>query len=388
MYAIFLPIGLILGLLFLGGLVGLAIKRRREQIQRAYQEEGIDSSKKDLAVLPKKESQKTISSDSSLGQEKQIEIPEPSATLKKGLDKTRKGFIARIAELLKQKDYDEKLLEQLEEILLTADVGVKTTQYLLDRVREKLSRSALKETQLVFDALREETLAMVDVKAGPLHFTKGVPYVILVVGVNGAGKTTTIGKLSSQFKRDGRKVLMVAGDTFRAAATQQLAIWGERTEVEVVQGKEGGDPSAIIYEGINKAQKQSVDVVLADTAGRLHVKTQLMEELQKIRRVIKKAIPEAPHQTWLVLDSTSGQNAMIQAVMFKEILDVSGVILTKLDGTSKGGIILSICHELKLPIYYVGIGEKIDDLKQFNAQEFVEALYNQSAHGIESEESR
>jgi len=203
--------------------------------------------------------------------------------------------------------------------------------------------------------------------------------VLLVIGVNGVGKTTTIGKLAAQQVAAGRKVILAAGDTFRAAAVEQLEIWGQRAGVPVVRGKEGGDPSSVIFEAIKRAQREGFDLVIADTAGRLHVKEQLMAELQKVRRVIKKADPTAPHETWLVLDSTQGQNTIAQARTFKEAMEISGIILTKLDGTAKGGVILGITHELSVPVRYIGVGEKIGDLRAFDAEDFVDVLYDRSA---------
>jgi fused signal recognition particle receptor len=212
-----------------------------------------------------------------------------------------------------------------------------------------------------------------------VDFTSHRPFVVLIVGVNGSGKTTSVGKLAAQQTAAGRKVYLAAGDTFRAAAVEQLEEWGRRAGAQVVKGKEGGDPSAVIFDAIKRAQQDGADVVIADTAGRLHVKEHLMEELQKVRRVIKKADPTAPHETWLVVDATNGQNAIAQATTFKEAIEVTGIILTKLDGTAKGGVILGICNELKLPVRYIGIGEKVNDLRPFDAAQFVDALYDRTA---------
>ncbi len=299
--------------------------------------------------------------------------------LKAGLSKTRAGFIARIAELLSKKQIAEDLLPQLEEVLLTADIGPKTAEHLFSQVRSTLSRSELKEPAAVWTVIKDESRRLLHVDTPPVDFAAHKPFVLLVIGVNGVGKTTTIGKLAAQQVAAGRKVILAAGDTFRAAAVEQLEIWGQRAGVPVVRGKEGGDPSSVIFEAIKRAQREGFDLVIADTAGRLHVKEQLMAELQKVRRVIKKADPTAPHETWLVLDSTQGQNTIAQARTFKEAMEISGIILTKLDGTAKGGVILGITHELSVPVRYIGVGEKIGDLRAFDAEDFVDVLYDRSA---------
>jgi len=222
----------------------------------------------------------------------------------------------------------------------------------------------------------ETILAAAQAGAGPLDIGRARPFVVLVIGVNGTGKTTTIGKLAAHWMRQGKRVLIAAGDTFRAAATEQLQVWGQRVSAEVVTGKEAADPSSVIFDAVRRAQAEGHDVVIADTAGRLHTKVDLMQELQKVRRVIKKAVPEAPHETFLVLDATNGQNAIAQAALFKQAMDITGIVLTKLDGTAKGGVILGICDELKLPVRFIGIGEKVEDLREFDPREFVEALYD------------
>ncbi len=298
--------------------------------------------------------------------------------LQAGLEKTRAGFIARLGELLRRKQIDADLLGQLEEVLLTADIGVKTATQLFEQVRTSLSRQELKDPSAVWSVIKAESRKLLSVDAQPLDFGRHKPFVLLIVGVNGVGKTTTIGKLAAQLTAQGKKVILAAGDTFRAAAVEQLEIWGQRASVPVVKGKEGGDPSSVIFEAIKRAQREEIDVVIADTAGRLHVKAQLMEELQKVRRVIKKADPTAPHETFLVLDATTGQNAIAQARTFKEMLEISGIVLTKLDGTAKGGVILGIAHELAVPVRYIGIGEKIHDLRAFDAADFVDVLYEQA----------
>jgi fused signal recognition particle receptor len=303
---------------------------------------------------------------------------KPSRELAEGLQKTRAGFISRIGELLRKKEINADLLNELEEVLLGADIGVKTAQHLFEQVRTQLSRQELKDPAAVWSVIKAESRRLLTVDAPPLDFNRAKPFVVLIIGVNGAGKTTTIGKLAAQQIEQGKKVILAAGDTFRAAAVEQLAIWGQRAGAAVVKGKEGGDPSSVIFDAIRRAQSDGTDVVIADTAGRLHVKAQLMEELQKIRRVIKKADPTAPHETLLVLDATNGQNAIAQAKTFKEAMEITGIVLTKLDGTAKGGVILGIAHELGVPVRYIGIGEKIHDLRAFDEADFVDVLYEQA----------
>lgn len=303
---------------------------------------------------------------------------KPKKALKEGLAKTRGGFISRIGGLLGKKEIDAALVDQLEEILFTADIGAKTSGKLFEAVKSSLSRNELKDADAVWSVIRkqsEEILSGAQSQAGTLNLEKGKPFVLLTIGVNGVGKTTTIGKLAAKWSALGKKVILAAGDTFRAAATEQLEIWGQRTGVPVVKGKEGGDPSSVIFDAVKRAQAEGYDVVIADTAGRLHTKTNLMEELQKVRRVVQKAQPDAPHETFLVLDATNGQNAIAQATLFKQAMDITGIVLTKLDGTAKGGVILGICDELKVPVRFVGVGEKVEDLREFDPKEFVDALY-------------
>lgn len=321
-------------------------------------------------------------------QVEQAAVPSERAELRAGLAKTRAGFIARIGELLRRKEIDQDLFPQLEEVLLTADIGVKTANHLFEQVRSTLSRKQLKEPEAVWSVIKDESCKLLSVGAAPVDMTAHKPFVLLVVGVNGAGKTTTIGKLAAQLVGQGKKVVLAAGDTFRAAAVEQLEIWGQRAKATVVKGKPGtpgpgsgggaADPSAVIFDAIKRAQAEQADIVIADTAGRLHVKEQLMAELQKVRRVIKKADPTAPHETWLVLDATIGQNAIAQAKTFGEAVEVTGIVLTKLDGTAKGGVILGIAHELGVPVRYIGVGEKITDLRAFDPADFVDVLYDRA----------
>ena len=264
----------------------------------------------------------------------------------------------------------------MEEVLLTSDVGVKTTEALLATIREGLAKNELKDPERVWQALRGQATQILGIGGGGLRVSAR-PTVVMVVGVNGVGKTTTIGKLATKLKADGKKVVLAAGDTFRAAAVQQLSVWGKRIGCEVVSGKDGANPGAVIFDAIQKAKETGADFVLADTAGRLHTKVNLMDELTKVARTMTKAMDGAPHETLLVLDATNGQNALQQAAMFKEALPLSGIVLTKLDGTAKGGVILGICAEHGIPVRYIGIGERAEDLREFSADEFVEAMLGQ-----------
>lgn len=305
---------------------------------------------------------------------------EAGRTLAAGLEKTRSGFMARLNALFTGgKLVDDAVLADLEEVLFTADIGVRTATRLLESARERVRRKELADPERLKAALREEIsriLALDGTASGsPLSIGDARPWVIMVVGVNGSGKTTTVGKLADQLRRAGHSVLLGAGDTFRAAAGEQLEIWAERAGAPVVRGKEGADPAAVCYEAVEQAARTSVDVVLCDTAGRLHTKTPLMEELKKVKRVIGKAAQGAPQEVLLVLDATNGQNAIAQARQFHEALGVTGIALTKLDGTAKGGVVIGICDELKIPVRYVGVGETVADLKPFSPGEFVEALF-------------
>ncbi len=300
---------------------------------------------------------------------------EDVAALKKGLASTRGGFIARLAQMLsRKKAIDPALLEQMEEVLLTADLGPSTTQKLLDRLRERMNLNELANEDRVWSALREEGLAILGDAGGGIRL-HNKPMVVLIVGVNGVGKTTTIGKLASRFKQDGKKVVLAAGDTFRAAAVLQLEVWGRRVGCPVVKGKENADPGSVIFDAIKRAQAEGADIVLADTAGRLHTKIPLMDELKKLGRTVEKALDRPADEVLLVLDATNGQNAIQQAQTFKEALGVTGIVLTKLDGTAKGGVVLGIVDQHGLPVRYVGIGERVEDLREFEASSFVQALF-------------
>ncbi len=301
------------------------------------------------------------------------------AGLRKGLAATRGGFMARLKALfVGKKEIDPAILEQMEEVMISSDVGVKTTQAILERLRDKLAKNELADSDAVWAALRAEAARILDVGTqSPISSRDGKhkPMVVLMVGVNGVGKTTTIGKLATKWNAEGKKVVLAAGDTFRAAAVQQLEVWGKRVGAEVVKGKEGADPGAVAFEATKKAGEVAADILLVDTAGRLHTKVNLMDEIKKVKRTIAKAMDGAPHETLLVLDATTGQNALTQAALFKEALELTGLILTKLDGTAKGGVVLGICDELKVPVRYIGLGERAEDLREFVAVDFVEALF-------------
>ncbi|MGI5862030.1 MAG: signal recognition particle-docking protein FtsY [Myxococcales bacterium] len=302
---------------------------------------------------------------------------EAGKTLAEGLSKTRGGFIAGLNAFFgRNKVLDESILGELEDVLFSADIGVKTATNLLEFAREKVKAKDLADPEKLKDAIREEIRKIVSIKDGAADLSAHKPYVIMVVGVNGSGKTTTIGKLAAKLTAQGKKVLLGAGDTFRAAAAEQLEVWGKRAGAEVVRGKEGSDPGAVIFDALKKGQAEGYDVVIADTAGRLHTKAPLMDELRRVRRVMDKALPGAPHEILLVLDSTNGQNAIAQAREFHAALQVTGLVLTKLDGTAKGGVVIGICDELKVPVRYVGIGESVGDLRPFDPKEYVEALFD------------
>ena len=294
--------------------------------------------------------------------------------LKSGLSKTRKILTTDIDDLfLGKKLVDDDMLEDLEELLITADMGVRTTMDIMERIAGKRSRIAgAKELKAV---LKEEILAYFDVPPGQAVEVDAKPHVVMVVGVNGVGKTTTIGKLAAHESRQGKKVLIAAADTFRAAAIEQMAIWAERAGADLVRHKDNADPAAVAYDGVDAAISRGTDIVFVDTAGRLHTKVNLMEEIKKIQRTLAKRLPDAPHEVLLVLDATTGQNALSQAKMFNEALGVTGIALTKLDGTAKGGIVVSICSSLNIPLKYIGVGESVEDLQTFDPKQFVEALF-------------
>jgi fused signal recognition particle receptor len=307
-----------------------------------------------------------------------LAAPRDVGAIKRGLAATRGGFMQRLFAVFSgKKEIDPALLEEIEETLLTGDVGAATTKRFVDGLRERLDRNELSAPDRVWEALRDDSRRILAVDAPAFGSTaKQSPLVILMVGVNGAGKTTTTAQLAGRYKAAGQKVLLAAADTFRAAAVQQLEMWGTRVGVPVHKAKDGAKPSAVVYEAVARGVAEGFDVVIADTAGRLQNKAPLMEELRKTRDAAGKACPGAPHEVLLVLDAVTGQNALSQAKEFREALEVTGVVLTKLDGTAKGGVILAVADEFKLPVRFIGVGEKADDLRDFDAAEFVEALFS------------
>jgi fused signal recognition particle receptor len=317
------------------------------------------------------------SADKAVSVEKEKEArPGFFERLKQGLSKTHANLVGRIDSLvLGKKQIDADTLEELEEILITADIGVATAVELIRMLEQRLKRNELKDGETLKKALKEEILARLVKQAIPLDTSSAAPYVILVIGVNGVGKTTTIGKLASRFILEGKRVMLAAGDTFRAAAAEQLEIWGKRAGADVIRHKEGADPSAVVFDACKAAVARKCDILIVDTAGRLHTKVNLMEEMKKIRRILGREIPGAPHETLLILDAATGQNAISQAKLFKESAHVSGIALTKLDGTAKGGIVLAVSNEFKIPVRFIGVGESVEDLRVFDPAQFVEALF-------------
>jgi fused signal recognition particle receptor len=294
------------------------------------------------------------------------------ARLREGLSKTRGNMTGKVDEMVREnRKIDDDFYEELEDILLMSDCGLKATTAIVDELKERVRAGKVKDAGEAREMLKQIMIEQMDIPRPPLKW----PMVMLVVGVNGVGKTTTIGKLALRFQAIGRKVMLVAGDTFRAAAADQLTVWAERARVPIVKHAEGADPAAVVYDGIQSAKAQGADLLIVDTAGRLHNKKNLMDELSKMRRVIDREYPEADIRCILVLDATTGQNGLAQARAFKEVAEINGIILTKLDGTAKGGIALAIRQELEVPVWYIGVGEGIDDLQPFNAKEFVEALF-------------
>ena len=294
------------------------------------------------------------------------------ARLREGLSKTRGNLTEKVDDLVKEtRKIDEDFYEELEDILLLADCGVKATTAIMDELRERVKAGNVKEAAQARDMLKDIMVEQMNIPRPPLKW----PMVMLVVGVNGVGKTTTIGKLALRFQSIGRKVMLCAGDTFRAAAAEQLTVWAERARVPIVKHEEGADPAAVVFDAVKSAKAQDADLLIVDTAGRLHNKKNLMDELNKMRRVIDREYPEADVRCILVLDATTGQNGLAQARAFKEVCEVGGIILTKLDGTAKGGIALAIRQELAVPVWYIGVGEGIDDLQPFVAKDFVDALF-------------
>ena len=295
--------------------------------------------------------------------------------IKQGLKKTRTGVFGQINSMLKSfSKIDKELFEELEEILIMGDVGMKTSQKICDLLKEKVKKEKIKDPEKISELLVEVIADMI--KGGQELNVSTKPSIILVIGVNGVGKTTTIGKLASKFKKDGKKVILSAADTFRAAAIDQLQIWADRSNVDIIKQGEGSDPAAVVFDSISAAKARKSDIIICDTAGRLHNKKNLMAELNKINRIIDRELPEADKEVLLVVDATTGQNAVNQAREFKEAANITGIVLTKLDGTAKGGVVLAIRDELDLPVKFIGVGEQIDDLQEFNPEEFAKALFS------------
>ncbi len=294
-------------------------------------------------------------------------------SLRDGLAKTRKDFSDRIGSLVLGEKIDEAFLDELEEALISSDVGTQTASAVLADLKERFQRNELSSPAQVRERLKQILFEILSSHFSPFSPTS-FPYTILMIGVNGTGKTTTIGKLAYRLRNEGKSVILAAADTFRAAASEQLSIWGERAGIPVIKHREGADPGAVVFDAVSAARARAADVLIVDTAGRLHTKSNLMEELKKVKRIMSRELPGAPHEVLLVLDANTGQNALVQAQMFNEALGITGIVLTKLDGTAKGGIVFAISRELSIPVKFVGIGEAIDDLRDFDPKEFVEAL--------------
>ncbi len=309
--------------------------------------------------------------------------------LKEGLHKTRAIFVDRLLSVLGAgRTIDEALLSEIEEILITSDIGVTTTMHIMQHVKDNINRDSVDDATLIYGMIKDEIRSILQSISNPeledYYSSKVVkPFIMMMVGVNGVGKTTTIGKLSSNFKKAGKHVLIGAADTFRAAANEQLEVWAQRAGVDIIQQQHGADPAAVAFDTIQAALSRESDIVIIDTAGRLHNKLGLMQELEKISRVMKKKIPDAPHEVLLVIDATTGQNGLQQAKEFAKVSEITGIVLTKLDGTAKGGIIIPIAHELKLPVRFIGVGEGIEDLQFFNANAFVDTLFETGSSTVQ-----
>jgi fused signal recognition particle receptor len=326
------------------------------------------------------ESYRTKSDETEAHEDREEEIEETEeglfSRLRAGLSRTQAGLLGKLDEMLRvRREINDTLWDDFEETLVTADLGVGTTMKLRQEIENKLTKKALRDPMLIKGALREEILSILKNAEATIPALNVKPFVIMVAGVNGVGKTTSIGKLAYRFRKEQKSVMVAAADTFRAAAVEQLEIWANRVGSDFLKGQSGVDPSAVAFDAVRAAKARGSDILIIDTAGRLHTKTNLMDELKKIRRVIGRELDGAPHETLLVLDATTGQNAIQQAKMFKEAVEVTGIILTKLDGTAKGGVIVAIADELKIPVKFIGIGERLGDLREFRAEEFVEALF-------------
>ncbi|MBF0407522.1 MAG: signal recognition particle-docking protein FtsY [Candidatus Riflebacteria bacterium] len=310
----------------------------------------------------------------------QLEETQPLSWLERlanGLKKTRKSFVGRLKELVLGKTkIDPELHEELESLLFEADVGVKTGQEVLNQLKLRVEKEEIKDSKIIFNIIRDELKKKLTTFSFEPNFNKNGMTVFLVIGVNGVGKTTTIAKLARHYIKEGKKVVLAAGDTFRAAAIEQLSIWGERVGAEVIKGSEGGDPGALVFDAIHAAKKRNADLLIIDTAGRMHVKANLMDELKKIRKIAEKESDGGPHEIFLVLDSTTGQNAVQQAKLFHEAIPISALVMTKLDGTAKGGVVFAVQEQISAPVKFIGVGEKMSDLMPFNPDQFIEALFS------------
>lgn len=337
---------------------------------------------KEEKLEEKEEFKQELEQKTEAKEDNKIEIIEEKssffAKLKKGLTKTRQGIAEKVDQVLKAyKKVDEELFEELEEILITSDAGVQTTMEIINRLRSVAKERKITEAEDLKGLLKEILTEILDMKKSHTLNVEPSPAIILMVGVNGVGKTTSIGKIAHSFKSQGKKVLLAAGDTFRAAAIDQLEIWGNRVGVDVIKHQEGADTAAVIYDAIQSAKARKIDVLICDTAGRLHNKKNLMNELGKVSKIVDREFPDASKEVLLVLDATTGQNAIQQAKIFKEVTDITGVVLTKLDGTAKGGVVLGISSELEIPVKLIGVGEGMDDLQKFIPQDFVDALFGE-----------
>ncbi len=349
-------------------------KRIEEEAKKAKEEAEKKAQEEQKRIEEAKRKEKEEAEKKAKEELKKIE--EKGKTFKEGLAKTKKsGFLGKLNNLFNEvKELDEDFLDELEELLLTSDIGPKTADKLFEKIKEGMDKKSIKDSSSVIEFLKKETFNMLDIEFKDNNNQN--PYIMLFIGVNGSGKTTTIGKLASQYIKEGKKVLLIAGDTFRAAAVEQLEVWSKRSGAGFHSGKDKQDPSSVIYDGIKKGLAENYDVIIGDTSGRLHTDKKLMEELKKIKRSAVKAYKDAPHDVFLVLDSTNGQNAIHQTKYFNEAMDITGIVLTKMDGTAKGGVIIGISDTYNIPVRYVGIGEGINDLKKMNVKEFVDALYS------------
>lgn len=361
-------------------------KSKTEQIAEKEQDEIIEQP--EIAEVEPVEEETANQSDTEVEEQPQKQSAwSITQKFKAGLEKTRNSFTSKVNDLVaRYRKVDEDFFEELEDVLLQADVGFETVMELMDKLRFEVQRQNIKDTNGIQAIISEKLVEIYE--SGEENLTElniqqsGDLTVILFVGVNGVGKTTTIGKLAHRLKSEGKSVMLAAGDTFRAGAIEQLQVWGDRVGVEVIAQSEGSDPAAVMYDAIRAAKKRGVDILICDTAGRLQNKVNLMNELEKVHRVISREIPDAPHEVLLALDATTGQNALVQAQMFKEVTNVTGIVLTKLDGTAKGGIVLAIRNKLHIPVKFVGLGEKMDDLQPFDAERYVYGLF---AEGLEKE---